>query len=255
MLITEIKNRIGILTLNRQEKRNALSPELIEALKSKLIEWKNDENIKVIILKANGDAFCAGADLAYLQKLQTNTFEENIEDSTELMELFSMIYHYPKVIISEIQGAALAGGCGLATVTDFSFASEKATFGYTEARIGFIPAIVMIFLLRKIGEGRAKELLLSANIIDAEQAFYYGLINKVLPHENLEEYVLNYAQNLCDQNSAISMKLTKLMINNVHEMPIETALKYAAEENARARMTNDCKVGIESFLNKQKPIW
>lgn len=255
MLITEIKNKIGILTLNRQEKRNALSPELVEALKAKFNEWRNDDNIKVIILKANGDAFCAGADLEYLQNLQNNTFEENIEDSTELMELFSMIYHYPKVIISEIQGAALAGGCGLATVTDFCFASEKATFGYTEARIGFIPAIVMVFLLRKIGEGRAKEMLLSANIISAEHAYYYGLINKVIEHEKLENFVFEYAQNLCDRNSAVSMKLTKLMINNVHEMPIETALKYAAEENARARMTDDCKNGIASFLNKQKPIW
>jgi len=150
------EERIGTITINRPEKRNALNFEIVQELKIALEMAANDADCKVIVLRAEGKAFCAGADLEYIQTLQNNTFEENLQDSGHLRELFQQIYLHEKVIIAQIQGHALAGGCGLASVCDFSFAVPEAKFGYTEVKIGFVPAIVMVFLIRKIGEAKAR---------------------------------------------------------------------------------------------------
>jgi methylglutaconyl-CoA hydratase len=185
----EVKNRIGYITLNRPDKRNALNFQVVSELKQAFWNADNDDHCKVIVLKAEGAAFCAGADLDYLQQLQNNTYNENLADSTHLKELFEQIYTLSKVVIAQIQGHAIAGGSGLATVCDFSFAVPEAMFGYTEVKIGFIPAIVKVFLLRKIGEGKAKELLLSGSLITAEEAKQMGLINRVIEADKLEAFV------------------------------------------------------------------
>lgn len=251
----EVSNRVATITLNRPEKRNALSGEVVTELKSAFSRASEDELVKVVVLAAEGDAFCAGADLAYLQQLQNNTYEENLEDSSHLMELFKMIYQHKHVVIAKVQGHAIAGGCGLATVCDFSFTVPEAKFGYTEVRIGFIPAIVKVFLLRKIGEGKSKELLLSGDLIDAGEAKSMGLINWVVDQEELDDKVEAFAQKLVTKNSGQSMSLTKAMIAEVQSMNVEGGLAYAAEQNARARGTEDCQKGIASFLNKEKLEW
>lgn len=251
----EVKNRIGYITLNRPEKRNALNYEVVGELKEAFTQAELDEQVKVIILKAEGKAFCAGADLAYIQQLQENTYEENLEDSNHLRELFEKIYTMGKVVIAQIQGHAIAGGCGLATVCDFGFTVPEAKFGYTEVRIGFIPAIVKVFLLRKIGEMKAKKLLLSGELIDATTAKDYDLVNEVVPADQLESTVEGFAQLLIEKNSGQSMALTKQMIANVQAMDVKEGLDYAAEMNARARATEDCKKGIASFLDKSPISW
>ena len=250
-----VQHKIGYITLNRPEKKNALNFELVRDLKSAFNKAKGDELVKVIVLKANGDSFCAGADLAYLQKLQTNSYEENLADSNHLKELFFQIYTLNKVVIAQVQGHALAGGCGLAAVCDFAFAVPEANFGYTEVRIGFVPAIVMCFLLRKIGEGKAKSLLLSGEIINANQALELGLIYKVIDAKSLTESVTNFAMRLIESNSGKSMELTKQMISEIQSMPLQDALSYASKINAEARSTNDCKNGINAFINKTRPSW
>lgn len=251
----DVSNRVATITLNRPEKRNALSGEMVTELKTAFSQASDDEAVKVVVLAAEGDAFCAGADLAYLQQLQSNTYEENLADSSHLMELFKMIYEHKHVVIAKVQGHAIAGGCGLATVCDFSFTVPKAKFGYTEVRIGFIPAIVKVFLLRKIGEGKAKELLLSGDLIDAEAAKAMGLMNWVVPADELDASVDAFAQKLATKNSGQSMTLTKAMIAEVQSMNVEEGLSYAAEQNALARGTDDCQKGIASFLNKEKLQW
>lgn len=251
----EIKDRIGYITLNRPEKRNALSYEFVGELKQAFAQLKDDDNAKVIVLRAEGKAFCAGADLAYIQGLQNNTYEENLEDSNHLKELFYEIYTYPKVVIAEIQGHALAGGCGLVTVCDFSYTVPHAKFGYTEVKIGFIPAIVKVFLLRKIGEGKSKELLLSGKLYEAADAQKMGLVNEVVEVEKLSETVYEFAQQLIQNNSGQSMAFTKQMIAEVQEKGLEEGLQYAAEQNAKARASEDCKKGIAAFLNKEIPSW
>lgn len=250
-----VQERVGVITLNRPEKRNALSHELVADLKQAIHQAEVDDHVKVIILKANGEAFCAGADLAYLQQLQNFTYEENLQDSNHLKELFLKIYTLPKIVIAQVQGHALAGGCGLATVCDFSYAVPEAKFGYTEVKIGFIPALVAVFLLRKIGEARSKELLLGGELISADQAVQMSLINKVVPSEKLESEVMTLAKKLADGNSGQSMKLTKELIAKVQSLPLNEALSFAAEMNAHARSTEDCKRGIAAFLNKEKLTW
>jgi methylglutaconyl-CoA hydratase len=250
-----VNDRVAFITLNRPEKRNALNHELVAELKKSFDKAASDSSAKVIVLKSTGEAFCAGADLEYVQQLQKFSFEENLQDSNHLKELFLKIYTHPKIVIAQVQGHALAGGCGLATVCDFVVSVPTAKFGYTEVKIGFIPAIVTVFLLRKLGEAKVKEMLLSGELFSAEQVLQMGLINHVVDAEKLEAHVQQFAKKLVDGNSAESMKLTKQMIAAVPSMSVENALSYAAEMNAKARGSEDCKRGIEAFLNKEKLSW
>jgi methylglutaconyl-CoA hydratase len=255
LVLYEVKDRIGYITLNRPEKRNALSFELVTELKEAFEKAEKDNAAKVIVLRANGEAFCAGADLASLQKLQSNSFEENIADSNHLKELFVKIYQLKKVVIAQVHGHALAGGCGLATVCDFVFTVPEAKFGYTEVKIGFIPAMVLVFLIRKIGEQRAKYLLLSGELVQGNDAINFGLSNFLVSKDHLENSVKEFAQKLIINNSAHSMSLTKQMIDRVQSMSLNDALAYAAQMNAEMRASDDCKKGISSFLNKEKLSW
>jgi len=250
-----VKDRIGFITLNRPEKRNALNFELVTELKTAFSTLENDDQVRIIILKANGQAFCAGADLAYLQQLQHFSYEENLADSNHLKELLLQIYTLKKVVIAQVQGHALAGGCGLATVCDFVFTVPEAKFGYTEVKIGFIPAIVMVFLLRKIGEANVKQLLLSGDLVSAEAARQLGLVNRIFSKEALAYEVNSFAQKLLQANSAHAMMVTKQMIAQVQSMSLQEALTFAAEMNARTRASEDCKRGVSSFLNKETIVW
>lgn len=255
MVLKETNGRLGIITLDRAEKRNAFNSEFIAALQAAFDAFSEDENIKVVILKANGTAFSAGADLAYLTQLQSNTFEENLADSTRLKELYKTIYTFPKIVIAQVEGAAIAGGCGLATVCDFVYATPESTFGYTEVKIGFIPAIVMFFLIRKLGEAKARHLLLTGKVITSTEALELGIVTSIYQQEKIAEEVLSFANNLAESTSSQSILSTKKMIAEIQSLPFEEALNYAAKENAMARSTEDCKRGIAAFLNKEKIGW
>src|SRR5688500_8821402 len=207
-----VHDRLAYITLNRPEKSNALCYDLVSELRVAFKKAEDDERVKIIILNANGDAFCAGADLNFLQELQTNSFEQNLADSDHLKELFLQIYRLKKVVISQVHAHALAGGCGLATVCDFTFAAPEANFGYTEVRIGFVPAIVMVFLLRKVGEGKARQLLLGGSPVTAHEALSLGLVHYVKEKSKLEREVRQFALQLIENNSAYAMGVTKQMI-------------------------------------------
>lgn len=251
----EVQNRIARITLNRPEKRNAFSFELVKTLRENFKIAAEDKNVKVIILRSEGSIFSAGADLDYLQSLQTLSYEENLADSSYLKDLYAEIYTHPKVVIAAVQGHAIAGGCGLVTVSDFVFSVPQAQFGYTEVKIGFVPAIVMTFLLRKIGEGRAKELLLSGDLVGADLMKEYGIVNRVVEAENLETEVEKFALHLCETCSAQALTATKRLIAHIQEFTLPEALQRGAEMNAKARGFEDCKKGISAFLNKEKIVW
>ena len=240
---------IARITLNRPEKRNALNPSVLKELAEAFIQLGSRSDIKVIILEANGKAFCAGADLEYLEHMSTYSITENLEDSLLLQKTFHTIFTCPKPVIAKVHGAAIAGGCGLATVCDFIIAGKSALFGYSEVRIGFIPAIVMVYLIRKIGDTKARQLLLSAENISATDAEIVGLITECVADEMLENRTMELAQ-ILSSNSSSSMALTKEMLNNLHGMSLESGLRYAASMNAFTRMTEDCKAGIHNFLHK-----
>ena len=251
----EVSNRIGVLTLNRPEKKNALNASMVADLTNALSKAENDDQVKVIIIKARGDVFCSGADLESLQQLQNNSPEENLKDSQLLKELFLKIYTLSKIVIAEVQGHALAGGCGLATVCDFVYAVPEAKLGYTEVKIGFVPAIVMVFLIRKVGEQKAKYLLLSGQLVMGDEAKSLGLIDQVVEKGQLSISVRQWAEHLVNNNSSQSMALTKKMIAEVQSFSLEDGLNYAAKMNAQARSSEDCKRGIAAFLNKEKILW
>lgn len=244
------------ITLNRPQKRNALDDQMVRELTQAFNAAGRDPNIKVVVLTGEGSSFCAGADLEYLQRISKFDLEENTADSRQLATLFRTIYELRKPVLALVNGPALAGGCGLASVCDIVLASrEKATFGYTEVRIGFIPAVVMIFLLKRVGEGKARELILRGNVIDADEAARIGLVNAVVPESDLEASAQALIAELIEQNSLLSMGLSKEMLAKLHGLNLQDSLDFAANMNAAARMTPECKQGIASFLNKEKTRW
>lgn len=243
------QGRIATVRLNRPEKRNALSPALLSEIHAAFSDLGARKDISVIILEGAGKAFCAGADLEYLEHMSGFSIQENHQDSLHLKTTFHAVYTCPKPVIAKVHGPAIAGGCGLASICDFIIAGESAIFGYSEVKIGFIPAIVMVYLLRKIGDTKARRLLLSAENIPAIEAERIGLITQCVPDGQLEETVRTLADTL-QKNSSSSMALTKDMLANLHGMSLEAGLNYAASMNAFTRMTDDCKQGIQSFLNK-----
>lgn len=250
MIKSEIKNNTAIITLNRPEKRNALHPDLVKDLKIKLVGLKNDESIKSLIITGEGNTFCAGADLEYLQKISGNSAIENYEDSKSLADMFLMIYEFPKPTIAAVNGAAIAGGCGLASVCDFIIAHpENSKFGYPEVKIGFIPAIVSIFLVKKVGEGLAKQLMLEGELISGKRAYEIGFISYLA--ENVRAEAMKLSEKI-NSNSASSLKMTKTMINNISNLSVREAVEHCINLNVISRSTEDFKKGIETFLNKDK---
>lgn len=251
MIELEIADGVGTVWLNRPDKRNALNAELVEALRSGVEQLAADDAVRTIVIAGRGKAFCAGADLAYLQQLSQFSVLENMEDSASLARTLRAIYTAPKPTVARVHGPAIAGGCGLATVCDMVLATEGATFGYTEVRIGFIPAIVSAFLQRKATQAATRELLLSGRIITAAEARERGLISRILPDvESLDAAVAELTTTI-GAASGTAVSLTKQMLLALDGMTLDAALDYTSRMNALARMTPDCQAGIARFLEKK----
>jgi methylglutaconyl-CoA hydratase len=252
MVLVDVNSGVGTITMNRPDKRNALSPEMVSGLDAALSECTLNSAVKVIVLRGNGPAFCAGADLDYLSKMSVQGALENLDDSMRLMRVMKSLYECPKPVIAAVHGPAIAGGCGLATVCDIVIAAqESARFGYSEVGIGFIPAIVMVFLIRKVGDTQARRLVLTAETIDATEARNIGLITKVVPDHDLEAETQRLA-GILQKNSSSAMALSKSMLASLHGMSLDAGLVYAATTNAFARSTDDCKDGVHAFLTKNR---
>jgi len=248
MISYTLNDGIGIIKLNRPDKRNALHPDLVRQMKEKLNEIRDDDNVKVLIITGEGKAFCAGADLEYLNELSNFSSIENERDSEDLAELFLMIYKFPKPTIAAVNGAAIAGGCGLASVCDLIVADQDhSRFGYSEVKIGFLPAIVSIFVIKRIGEGIARQLLLTGEIISGKRAYEIGFANYL--YNNVLDGAIEVASNI-RLNSVFSVKETKSMINSVSGLSVDDAVNYCIRLNAISRSSEDFQKGIESFLKK-----
>lgn len=243
---------IATIRLDRPEKRNALSPKMLVELQRAFEQFSRDDQVRVIVLEANGTAFCAGADLEYLQEMSQYSVLENLSDSLLLERTFRTIFRCPKATVAKVHGPAIAGGCGLATMCDFIVASrQKALFGYSEVRIGFIPAVVGAYLLRKVGDSLARRLLLSAELISADEAHRIGLVSHVVQHDQLDAATAELATKLAT-NSASSIALTKRLLDGVHGMDLDGALHYATALNVIARGTDDCRQRVAEFLHQSK---
>jgi methylglutaconyl-CoA hydratase len=244
---------IATITLNRSDKRNAISFELIDDLLRGLDEIAKSDAL-VLILTGAGKAFCSGLDLDNLKALLGRSPEQNLQDSQTMVRLFRALYEFPKVTIAAVSGAAIAGGTGLALLCDFTLAVPEAKFGYTEVRIGFVPAIVSTFLLRQVGEKQARDLLLTGRLFGAEEAARLGLINEIVPPENLMTRARELAA-LLMENSPTSLRATKQLLTDHARAELDAQLDAALRENAAIRNTADFREGISSFLEKRKPTW
>jgi methylglutaconyl-CoA hydratase len=249
----EYDGGVATVTLNRPEKRNAISFELIDDLLRALEEVAKSE-ARVLIVTGAGKAFCSGLDLDNLKSLLGSSPEQNLQDTQTMVRLFRSLYEFPKVTIAAVNGSAIAGGTGLALLCDFTFAVPEAKFGYTEVRIGFVPAIVSTFLLRQVGEKQARDLLLTGRLFDAEEASRMGLINEIVPAENLMARARGLAA-LLMQNSSASLLATKKLLTDHARAQIDLQIGAAVRENAAIRTTADFREGISSFLEKRKPVW
>ena len=238
--------------LNRPDKRNALNDEMIGELKHIFRKVNQDAEIRTVSIEGEGKAFCSGADLSYLKKISGNSFEENLADSQSLAKLYFQIYSCEKPVLAVVDGPALAGGCGLASVCDIVIASQKAQFGYPEVRIGFVPALVSAILIRQVGERVAMELMLTGKIITAEEARHKGLANHI--EENVETKLAEYID-LFGHNAPGAMATTKNMIHTFTYSEMYDDLNRLSVVNARFRDEDEFKEGIDSFLNKRKPNW
>ncbi|MFO7525975.1 MAG: enoyl-CoA hydratase/isomerase family protein [Ignavibacteriaceae bacterium] len=248
MVKKEIKNNTLLISLNRPEKRNSLHPDIVTELKTSLINSENDNEIRSIIITGEGSSFCAGADLAYLEMLSDYSSIENEKDSMSLAELFLQIYRFPKPIIAAVNGPAIAGGCGLASVCDIVVAHpELSKFGYSEVKIGFIPAIVSIFLLKRIGESHTRNMLITGETISGKRAYEIGFVNYL--SENVLAESFNIAERI-NKNSASSIIATKKMIEVISEIDLNTAIEFCINLNVISRTTEDFKAGLQKFLTK-----
>ncbi|MFB6231656.1 MAG: enoyl-CoA hydratase/isomerase family protein [Salinibacter sp.] len=252
---TTTDDAVHTVRLNRPDKRNALNGALVAALKSALREAADRDDIRVIVLTGAGSAFSAGADLTSLQTMRDAGPMENQRDSRHLAELFRQIYQHPMPVIAKVNGHAIGGGCGLAAVCDFSYVAEGTTLGFSEVRIGFVPAIVMVFLRRKLGETRTRDLLLRGRLVEAPTAAEIGLVTRAVPDEALPGAVDELARELATETSASAVGLTKQMLARIPGMGLDEALDYAVQMNAFARGTDDCQAGIDAFLNDEAPPW
>jgi methylglutaconyl-CoA hydratase len=244
---------IATITLNRPEKRNAISFELIGDLLLALKEVETSDAL-VLIVTGAGKAFSSGMDLENLKTLLGRSPEQNLKDSETMVRLFRSLYEFPKVTIAAVNGAAIAGGTGLALLCDFTLAVPEAKFGYTEVRIGFVPAIVSTFLLRQTGEKYARDLLLTGRIIGAEEASRMGLVNEIVAQEQLMARARELAEQLME-NSPASLRATKKLLNDHARAELDVQIEAAVRENAAVRTTADFREGITSFLEKRKPVW
>ena len=243
------------ITIDRPEKRNALSSGVVAELLKCFSKAQNDESVRVIILTGSGTVFSAGADLAALHKLQTATSLENLDDSQLLARLLETIYRCPKPVIAKVNGHAIAGGCGLASVCDFSLVADTAKLGFTEVRVGFVPAIVMVFVVRKIGEVAARDLMLRGHLITAEKAEQIGLVTQVLPKDQLDKAAKDIVDELTRNTSGSAVALTKKLFADIQGVGLSEALGFAVNMNAFARNTEDCQAGIAAFLDKKPMPW
>lgn len=235
------------IVLDRPDQRNALNFALVADLTAEIARLESDDAVRVVALSGSGRDFCAGADLREIRESMDAGEGAGLDDAQALGDLFVAMRRLSKPIVAIVHGRALAGGCGLATACDLVIAARSASFGYPEVHLGFVPAMVMAILRRSVGETRAFELVALGKTIDADTAAALGMVNRVFPDDELEEQATAFVTDLASR-SASAMALTKRLLYEIDGADFESAIRTGAEVNARARLTDDCRAGIDRFL-------
>jgi methylglutaconyl-CoA hydratase len=248
------KNRVASVTLNRPEVHNAFNEVMIAELTEIFKKVSVDDAVRVVVLTGNGKSFSAGADLNWMKKMINYSYEENLDDSLKLAELFHLMYSCPKPVIARVNGAAIGGGTGLVAVCDIAIAAENAKFSLSEVKLGLVPACISPYVIRKVGEGRCREFFLTGERLIAKRAMELGLVNQVVPLEELDRAVQEKADQLISSGpKAITM--CKELLKNVPGMDFDKAKTYTADMIARMRIGDEGQEGMNAFLEKRKPKW
>ncbi len=254
LVLLEIQNQIAVLTLNRPEVRNALSPALLGALSTHLDALEANSDVRVVVLTGAAGTFSSGADLDNLKNLFHASAEAQKHDSGLIASTMKRVYQFPKPIIAALEGAAVAGGAGLATACDLIVASENTKIGYSEVKLGFVAAIVSVFLIRAIGEKHARELLLTGKLISALEAHRMGLINEIVPAGTALTRAIELATQIA-LNSSNALSTTKELLSSLYSLSLGDGLQHAVSVNAWIRGTNELQEGVTAFLEKRSPKW
>jgi methylglutaconyl-CoA hydratase len=249
----QIHDVVAVLTLNRPDKRNAITHTMIAEILEALDDAEKSP-ARVLILTGAANAFCAGMDLQALKDFRSQSDAEVVADARLIATLFRRLYSFPKPTIAAVNGPAIAGGCGLATVCDFTLAVPAAKFGYTEVRVGFIPALVSSYVIQQVGEKRARDLLLSGRIFSAAEAQSMGIVNELIEPDKLNPRALELARSLGEM-SPVALSHTKRLLVNFSEDELNRQTEMAVEASARVRKTADFREGVAAFLEKRKPEW
>ena len=252
-LTYQSEDGIATIALTVPEKRNAISAQMITDLLGAL-QQAEEGPARVVIITGSGKSFCAGMDLDELQHLARQTQQKNLEDARRVTKMLYRLHSFPKPIIAAVNGAAIAGGCGIAMLADFTLAVPEAKFGYTEVKLGFIPALVSVFLRRRIGDRQVRDLLLTGRIIDASEALRMGLITEIVLQETLMDRAREIA-GLLLAASPTAIAQTKKLLLNFDRVAIRAELEVAIEANSDIRMTADFREGVSAFLEKRPPKW
>lgn len=250
-----LRKAVATITLNHPEKRNPLSGPMIGHLRAAFEDLRNEAGVRVIVVTGRGSAFSAGADLSELDAMRAAPMAEHMASSYALAKLFSVMRMYPKPIIARVNGPAVAGGCGLVLACDFAIAADHARIGFTEVRIGFVPAIVSALARAGMLDRRLRDLLLTGRLVEAEEGLRLGLLSRVVDAHGLDDAVERLAKTIIEETSATAVAMTKRMLASAESMPQASALRFLAACNALARATDDCKEGIAAFLEKRDPPW
>ena len=249
-----IKNKVAWVTLNRPEIHNAFNETMIGELLELYKELGDMTNVRVVVITGEGKSFCAGADLNWMGGVIKYSYEQNLDESLQLAELFYTMYSLPKPTIAMVNGAAIGGGAGMVAVNDLVIASDRAKFSFSEVKLGLVPACISPYVIRKVGENRSRELFLSGERMDAQKALHFGFANQIVPAEEIKPAVEKQIEQLMSSGPN-ALAICKDLLEKVPQMSLEQAKKYTAEAIAKLRVSDEGQEGMKAFFEKRKPNW
>ena len=255
MLKTEMNGAVATLTLDRPEVRNAFNEALIAELTQQFTVLGQRDDVRCIVLAANGPAFCAGADLNWMRRMADYSHDENIADAAQLAEMLRVIYECPKPTVARIQGDVYAGGMGLVAACDMAVAVDSASFCLSEVRLGLIPATISPYVIRAMGTRASHRYFLTAERFGAAEALRIGFVHEVVAADELDAKVDELLKALTAA-SPNAVRVCKKLVIDVAEREINAGLIAATVQGiADIRASDEGKEGVQSFLNKRKPAW
>ncbi len=249
-----VDEKVARITFARPEVHNAFNATMIAELAQVFDQVKAEVSVRVVVLTGEGKSFCAGADINWMREIIDYSYEQNLSESLLLAEVLHKLYSFPKPTVAMVNGAAIGGGNGFLSACDIAVAAEEAHFGLSEVKIGLVPAAISPFVIRKIGESKAREYFLTGKRISAKKAQEIGLVNQVVPREKLEDTV-NELISLLLTSGPEALASCKELIFQVPQMSLEEVKEFTARMIANLRISEEGQEGMASFLEKRKPNW